>query len=106
MEFKSGSVYMGERGSNFYSYFNGYPGSIHYSIVGHKLFIPEQEFPGFEEDAGDGWTASLVVSVGEWSFPYTLSDDIWIIRYEHRPWSEKEYKSFYADFEFVLKRVK
>ena len=62
-------------------------------------------FPNFEEDAGDGWTVTLTTSVGEWSFPYTLSDDTWIIRHEQRQWFDIEYKYIDADFEFVLKRV-
>lgn len=106
VEFKNGSVYMGEIGNSFYSYLNGYPGSIDYSIVDRKLFIPEQTFPSYEEDAGGGWTVSISVSVGEWSLPYTLSDDTWIIRHEHRGWFEMEYNSFYCDFEIILKRVR
>ena len=105
IEFKSGSVFMGEKGDSFYSLFSGYPGSIVYSIVDHHLYIPEQMFPNFEEDAGDGWTVTLTTSVGEWSFPYTLSDDTWIIRHEQRQWFDIEYKYIDADFEFVLKRV-
>ena len=105
IEFKSGSVFMGEKGNSFYSLFSGYPGSIVYSIVDRHLYIPEQMFPNFEEDAGDGWTATLTTSVGEWSFPYTLSDDTWIIRHEQRQWFDIEYKYIDADFEFVLKRV-
>lgn len=105
IEFKNGSVYMGEKGSSFYSSFRGYPGSINYSIVDHQLFIPEQVFPDYEEDAGGGWTFTFTTTVGEWSFPYTLSDDTWIIRHEHRTWFDIEYKYLTCDFVFVLKRV-
>ena len=106
IEFKNGSVYMGEKGSSFYSSFRGYPGSINYSIVDHQLFIPEQVFPDYEEDAGGGWTFTFTTTVGEWSFPYTLSDDTWIIRHEHRTWFDIEELSYLnCDFEFVLKRV-
>lgn len=105
IEFNSGSVYMGEKGAEFYSYFIGYPGSIKYSIVDSQLFIPEQTFPDYEEDAGGGWTVTLATSVGEWLLPCSLSDDIWIIRHEHRGWFDMEYGSFYCDFEIVLKKV-
>ena len=106
IEFKNGSVYMGEKGSSFYSSFRGYPGSIQYSIVDHQLFIPEQVFPDYEEDAGGGWTFTLTTTVGEWSFPYTLSDDLWIVRHENRTWFDIEELSYLnCDFEFVLKRV-
>lgn len=96
VEFKSGSVFLGEKGDSFYSYFNGYPGSIAYSIVERKLFIPEQTFPSYEVDAGGGWTVTIAVSVGEWSLPYAISNDTWIIRHEHRAWFEMEYKDFYS----------
>lgn len=106
IEFKNGSVYMGEKGSSFYSSFRGYPGSIQYSIVDHQLFIPEQVFPDYEEDADGGWTFTLTTTVGEWSFPYTLSDDLWIVRHENRTWFDiEELKYLNCDFEFVLKRV-
>lgn len=104
IEFRSGSVYMGEKGTSFYSSFRGYPGSINYSIVDRQLFIPEQELLDYEEDTGGGWTVTLVASVGEWLLPYTLSDDIWIIRHENRGWFESEYGLFSCDFEIVLKR--
>ena len=106
VEFKGGELFLGERGTGFYSMFSGYPGSIQYSIIDHQLYIPEQVFAADPQDAGDGWTATMTTTVEECFLPYSLSEDTWIIWLKHRGWFKVEYGSFDCDFEFVLKRVK
>ena len=106
VEFRGGLMFQGEKGSSFYSLFSGYPGSIQYAIIGHQLFIPEQVFPDYAQDAGGGWTVTIATSVGEWTLPSSLSGDTWVIRHEQRSWYKEEYQSIFScDFEFVLKRV-
>ena len=105
MEFKEGKLYLGEKGSGFYSSFSSYPGSIQYSIVNHRLFIPEQVFSDAPQDAGEGWSLSFTVTIDECFMPYSLTEDTWVIRYEHRGWFDIVHHSFDCDFEFVLKRV-
>ncbi|MBQ6761491.1 MAG: hypothetical protein IJP49_01945 [Bacteroidales bacterium] len=105
VEFKGGELFLGEKGSGLYSLFSGYPGSIQYSIVNHQLFIPEQVFEDYPQDTGNGWTATMTITVGEWTLPYSLSEDTWIIWRKHRIWSAVGYGQFYCDFEFILKRV-
>ena len=57
------------------------------------------------QDTGNGWTATMTITVGEWTLPYSLSEDTWIIWRKHRIWSAVGYGQFYCDFEFILKRV-
>ena len=105
VEFKNGELFEGETGSGFYAMFDFYPGSIHYSIIDNNLYIPEQEFPAGAQDAGGGYTFTISTTVGEWSFPFTLSGDTWIIRHEQRRCFDRELLYYNADYEFVLKRV-
>ena len=54
------------------------------------------------------WTGDIIEFKGGSIYMggrFTLSNDLWIIRHEHRQCFDIEYKYFYCDFEFVLKRV-
>lgn len=83
-----------------------YPGCIQYSIIERKLYIPKQVFQSASEDAGDGWSATLETVVGEYSLPYTLTEDTWVIRYEDQHMTDlSTYEYFNCDFEYILRRV-
>lgn len=104
--FDGTDIIEGETGTEFYSMFSGYPGSIQYSIKKGCLYIPEQVFPDLLYDDIDGWTCTLTITVGEWSLPYSLQGDSMIIRHEGRGWSDAEtYEHFYCDVTFVLNRA-
>ena len=106
VEFKDGKLYHGENGSIFFSMFVTYPGCIQYSIIERKLYIPKQVFQSASEDAGDGWSATLETVVGEYSLPYTLTEDTWVIRYEDQQMTDlSTYEYFNCDFEYILRRV-
>lgn len=106
VEFKDGKLYHGENGSIFFSMFVTYPGWIQYSIIDRKLYIPKQVFQSASEDAGDGWSATLETVVGEYSLPYTLTEDTWVIRYEDQQMTDlSTYEYFNCDFEYILRRV-
>ena len=106
VEFKDGKLYHGENGSIFFSMFVTYPGWIQYSIIDRKLYIPKQVFQSASEDAGDGWSATLETGVGEYSLPYTLTEDTWVIRYEDQQMTDlSTYEYFNCDFEYILRRV-
>ena len=106
LEFKDGKIFQGEYGSQFYSIFITYQGSIRYSIIDQKLHIPKQVFQAGSEDAGGGWSVTLECQVGEYTLPYSLTEDTWTIRHEDRQRFDLSTLEYWdCDYEYILKRV-